>query len=45
MVDQQYLKQGLFSVRKTVFAFFVSLPTLVAIKVLFHNEHSKSEGT
>ena len=44
VVGQRYWMQGLFSVGKTVFDFFLSLPTLVAIKVLFHNEHSKSEG-
>ena len=45
MAGQQYIKQDLFSVQKTVFDFLISLFTLVAIKILFHNEHSKSEGT
>ena len=45
MVCQRYSKLRLFSVQKTVFDFFISLPTLVASKVLFYNEHSKSEGT
>ena len=44
MVGQRFSKQGLLSVQKTLFDFFISLP-MVAIKVLFHNEHFKSEGT
>ena len=45
MVGQRYSRQGLFSARKTVFDFLISLPTSVAIEVLFHKEHSKSEST
>ena len=32
MVGQRYSKQGLFSVRKTVFDFFITLLTLVTLR-------------